>query len=343
MTTSARRPNVVTLNQLSDVVAAVPHLLGFHPTESLVAVAMTGRRERLSFSMRVDLPEPADEPEVVAVCVRAMRRAKADRVLLFVYTDDDHPQDELPREGLVERLVTSLPVPVCDALLVTDERVWSYLCADPVCCPSEGRRRERDTPGSLALAAAHALQGRSVLPSRDAVLAALAVPDDDVARLELALDRAAEAFLTAGESAERAGAATLLDDLLERYADPPAVVSADEAALLAVALHDIPFRDAAVLRCIEQLDDARALFGDLVRGALPPLDPPVCTLLAVAAYLQGDGPVAAVALERALRSNPDYGLAGLLATALQGQVSPADVRRALTGSTPRPRRSGRRR
>src|SRR4051794_15498383 len=163
MTTPARRPDVVRLTKLDDLVAAVPHLLGFHPSQSLVAIAMTGRRERLSFTMRVDLPVAEVEAEVVAMCVRAMVRVRAEQVLLFVYTDAAHREGDLPQAGLVEQIAAALPMPVRDALLVTDDRVWSYVCDDSACCPPEGRVREPDTPGAVALAAAHALQGHSVL------------------------------------------------------------------------------------------------------------------------------------------------------------------------------------
>src|SRR3954447_13801421 len=164
MPSTPRRADVVKLTGLDDIVAAVPHLLGFHPRESLVAVAMTGPRERLEFSMRVDLPAEGDEAQVAALCVRAMCRADAQRVLLFVYTDAGDPARALPHRALVDRITVELPMPVRDALLVTDDRVWSYLCTDPVCCPPAGRPRERDTTASLALAAAHALAGQSVLP-----------------------------------------------------------------------------------------------------------------------------------------------------------------------------------
>jgi len=343
MTSPARRAGVVRLTELADIVNAVPHLLGFHPTESLVAVAMTGRRERLSFSMRVDLPDDGDEEQVVDVCVRAMSRARAEAVLLFVYTDAAPADGSLPRDAFVEQLFDALPMPVRDALLVGAGRVWSYVCTDSVCCPPEGRPLVRETPGSLALAAAHALVGQSVLPSRDALVTSLRPLDDEDGELADATDRAAEVFLAAGEDGFRAGALAVLDDLLQRYADPPAAMTVDEAALVVVALHDNAFRDRVVQRCLDRSDEMRSLLGDLVRHALPPLDAPVCTALATVAYLQGDGAVAGAALDRAFASEPDYLLACLLDTALRDQVSPADVRRGLSGFTPAPRRrSGRR-
>jgi len=56
-------------------------------------------------------------------------------------------------------------VEVREAWLVTDDRIWSYVCDDERCCPAEGQVREQ-TPESLTLAAAHALYGDVVLPDR---------------------------------------------------------------------------------------------------------------------------------------------------------------------------------
>ncbi|HET6211748.1 MAG TPA: DUF4192 family protein, partial [Micromonosporaceae bacterium] len=44
----------------ADLLAAVPHLLGFRPDESLVVIGSQDRR--LTFACRVELPEPGDPP-----------------------------------------------------------------------------------------------------------------------------------------------------------------------------------------------------------------------------------------------------------------------------------------
>ena len=49
-------PTVVNIGELNDIVNAVPHLLGFTPTESVVVVSMRGLRERLELCLRVATP-----------------------------------------------------------------------------------------------------------------------------------------------------------------------------------------------------------------------------------------------------------------------------------------------
>ncbi|HEU5035244.1 MAG TPA: DUF4192 domain-containing protein [Mycobacteriales bacterium] len=339
---SSAIPEVVKLRELGDIVSAVPHLLGFHPTESLVAVSLRGPRERLSFSLRLDLLPSEHDDEVASMFAERMKQAKADAVLLFVYTDAPHDGVDLPRRQLIETLVRRLPMPVRDAVLVTAERLWSYVCADPHCCPPEGRRRDPQSPGTLALQAAHALHGDAVLPSRDAVVAAVSPIGGIAARsMQQALNRAAAAYACIGASDFLESSRQLMAEVMDRYADPPARLSDDETAQLVLALHDHVFRDEALLRCRRDEDLMRTLLQDLARRAMPPSDAPVCTLLGFVAYLKGEGVVAMTALERALDTDPSYSLARLLLAALQRQMTPRELRRILTQSVRRSARPAR--
>ena len=55
-------------------------------------------------------------------------------------------------------------------------------------------------------------------------------------------------------------------------------------------------------------------------------------LLAFSAYARGDGPLAGVSLEAALRCEPEHRMAGMLDTALQSGLRPEQIRElAVTG------------
>ena len=49
--------------------------------------------------------------------------------------------------------------------------------------------------------------------------------------------------------------------------------------------------------------------------------------LAFSAYARGDGPLAGVSLEAALRCEPGHRMAGMLDTALQSGLRPQDIRK----------------
>jgi hypothetical protein len=49
---------LIRLSSPADLLSAVPHLLGFHPTKSLTLLCLTGSgSSRLGLVARVDLPE----------------------------------------------------------------------------------------------------------------------------------------------------------------------------------------------------------------------------------------------------------------------------------------------
>ena len=70
------RPRL-TVRSPADLITAVPYLIGFHPTDSVVVVAMRGRR--IVFAARADLPEPGDRPGDAAGATSRRRHRPAGR------------------------------------------------------------------------------------------------------------------------------------------------------------------------------------------------------------------------------------------------------------------------
>lgn len=323
MPSRSAAPEVVRLSELSDIVAAIPYQLGFHPTESLVAIALTGARDRMTFTMRHDLMPPEEDAEVAKMCAERMAFADAKAVFLAVYTAQPRRPGRLPRRPLVRAISSALPMELRDAVLVDDQRVWSYMCSDTRCCPPAGRPLQPQSPGALNLAAAHAYVGDVVLPSREALVATTA-PVGGVAAVSMrqAIDRAAAA--TECDVVETSLA--LVDRLSAGYARGPVALSHDDAAQLMLGAHNVVFRDAIIGRLARGDDDAFRLVSDLARLAQPPLDAPAATMLAMGAYFHGDGVVALAAADRALASDPDYSLAQLLVHAIRNQMDPQHMR-----------------
>ena len=50
----------VRVGSPAGVLAVVPHLLGFHPSRSLVVLGVTGPSDRVTMAFRYDLPDPPD-------------------------------------------------------------------------------------------------------------------------------------------------------------------------------------------------------------------------------------------------------------------------------------------
>ena len=343
----ADRPARIRLRSPAEMAAAIPHLVGFRPEESLVVVSLRGPHKRIGLTMRFDLP-PADHDEHFAGVVAARLVADgASHALVACCTAATGDLPDLPRGELIDCIRAELrteDVALMDALLIREGRWWSYLCADLACCPIDGRVVEEATD----VAAAHALIGRSMLPDRSALVDSLR-PVGFLAReaMEQALDGAgdqvAERVLAGDIERVRAETVALVAELADRYADPAtASLSDDEAARVIVGLFDILGRDAVLTTSIgRDRDVMQALFTDVCRRALPPHDAPVCTVLAWPAYAGGNGSLTNVALERAYASDPDYSLAEILREALHRQVPPALLRETWLLASARPAEPGR--
>jgi hypothetical protein len=327
-------PVRVRLSRPADMAAAIPHLVGFRPDESLVVVSLRGPRKRIGLTMRFDLPPRSLDAQLADEIAVRLAADKAEFALVACCTSE-HPDDgPHPRTELIQRLQPKLrerDVGLLDALLIRDGRWWSYLCDDPGCCPAEGA----EIPAANDIAAAHALMGRAPLPTREA-LAEQIKPVTFVARraMEQALDVADTAmvdhFVDHGYQRPVKAPIDLLRSLITRFADPRnASMSNEEAASLIAGTKHVPTRDLMIAAALgHDLDVVQALFIELSRRAFPPHDAPTCTLLAASAYADGNGALANVALDRAIKSDPHYSLAELLREALHRQVPPSLMREA---------------
>ena len=360
-------PARLTLSTPGDVLEALPYLLGFHPAESVVALSLRGPRFRLGLHVRLDLPPPGHEHVLVARLVDPLAADRAERAMVVVYTGAGAPTGRaaapdaeepaaLPGREVVDAVESRLHgrgIALCEALLVSGGRWWSYRCTDPTCCPPQGRPLA-PAAGSSRVAAAATYAGMVALPSREDLVATLE-PVRFLARvgMEQALDRGAEALaarLASGEAREalREETRRRFEEALARFAEPPASLSDDETARLVLGLADVPLRDEVALRAVGDRGTALLdLLTYLVRRALPPADVAPATVLAMVAYQRGDGVLAGIALERALAGDPTYTLARLLDEALQRGVPPGAFRevraRTLAGRTPAGSSSGRHR
>lgn len=308
----------VRLSGPGELAAALPVLLGFVPRESVVLVCLDGTR--IGLTVRCDLPPAALAGALVDDLRRRLARAGAGRVHAFLCTEEPG-DDPWPR---LSALLRGLPAELVDLVLVRDGRWRSLLCADTACCPSDGLPLPEQAPALTLVRAEAALRGRAVLPDRSALVAALrppVVPPEVLAALgatELAL---AQEVVQDGRAACRA---RLLDAFRE------ALVKGRGSGELAVALHDVRVRDAVLAWSLRREERLLTLLLDLARTTPAPYDAPVCACLAWVAYQRGDGALTQVALDRALATDAQHGLAVLLQQALDGQVPPRTLRAVTT-------------
>ncbi|WP_369253244.1 DUF4192 domain-containing protein [Geodermatophilus amargosae] len=351
---------VIRLGDTGEVAAALPHLLGFHPAESVVLVSLRGTGgSRVGLTVRADLPPPAAARSLARTLAARVATDEPEAVLLAVVSEapDLHaphvlacdtaaplpPAPELPHRDVVHEVVLALDardVPVREALLVRSGRWWDYDCPYPCCAPGAGT----PLPGGASPLAAAAVAGGAVLAAGREVLTARITPSDDdpgaaamaAACLSAGREHAARLRALGREGlAAQAGAAISSavadcrpgpDTAATRLADPRVA-----RVLWALTLPEV--RDRALgLALGPDAAAAEVLWTECTRRAPVPLDGPPATLLAVSAWLRGDGAMANVALDRALAADPDAELPQLLADGLAACLPPSALR-ALISST----------
>jgi hypothetical protein len=310
----------------AELIAAVPYLIGFHPTDSVAVVAVHGKK--IIFAARHDLPAErlpddvarADAAEVAAVV--AGQGVTGATVIGY-----GEPARVTPTVLRVAGALVRASVPVLDELRVTNGRYWSYLCSDPGCCPVEGRLC---LPADNVIAASATYTGAVALPDRAALVAQLApvhAPGQAAAAARAAArlaelydrERHEGGFL---RQVRRSGRAAVRE--AERRYRAGKRLTDDEVAWLGVLLVHIPVRDYAWERTGEA-DWWTGLWTDVLRRVEPIQTPAPACLLSFAAWRAGQGALARVAVDRALAQEPLYELASLLSDLLKLGVHPRAV------------------
>ncbi|HEY9412660.1 MAG TPA: DUF4192 domain-containing protein [Jiangellaceae bacterium] len=325
---------VVTLSGPSDLVGVLPALIGFRPSESLVVLCMHGSRLRTGLAMRFDLPPEERRGAVVAEAVRCAVGEGADAVLVVCYTDGADTQQELPQTTLVQAVVEAALVQgvgVVDALLVRGKAWFSYTC-EAECCPRSGTPLPDPGEGAAGrFAAEAALHGRVIRASRAELEASVRGP---VAVREIAVrqvfDRAAATLAAEwehhGPGAAHAQTVSLVEAAVARRGGGGRVVTDDQAARIVTGLDDRWARDDVATLPVEDQAAFLDVLVELARRTPDGRSAAICTVVAWVAYQHGNGALANVALDRALRDDPAYVMARVLLEAMGARVHPSRMR-----------------
>ncbi|MFJ4341109.1 DUF4192 domain-containing protein [Streptomyces sp. NPDC088915] len=207
-TSGPTRTQQITLRGPAELADALPFMLGFHPTDSVVLVALHGERGRFGGRVRLGIPssprEWASTADHLAECLvegGARVGARPDGIVVFLC------QDPVPGETgrrvmerlrpFAQRLRTAcgaLDIPVYEALCISDGLYFSYCCPDARCCPPDGTPLALSGTTVMAATAAYAgVQLRGTLRDMEARLKPAGGPGEEEQRA--ALDAAAASIV----------------------------------------------------------------------------------------------------------------------------------------------------
>ncbi|MFZ4485862.1 MAG: DUF4192 domain-containing protein [Candidatus Nanopelagicales bacterium] len=338
------------------LVASLPYLLGFQPSESLVVVWTKGGR--ILLTQRVDLPATGDGVDLAdfaRILVQPLKGHEPDEAVIVVVDgscdvhcdgsdvhavadggqegyrterDEFGAADPMPRRELVDavmRALAAMDVSVRDALEVSGDRFRSYLCVEE-CCPPAGRIV--DPVVANAVAASFAVRGVSALASRADLVSVLEPDPAGVARIEpLIVNREQElddALGAGGSAAVESWRDEQVDRLTSLIFEGGELADADTVTLL-VGLCDVRVRDTLLWHLNGASEPYACLDRLLIGLRLAPNGyvAPIATCAALLAWLLGDGARAAIAIDRALNDDPAYSLAVLVGTSISAGLPPS--------------------
>lgn len=303
----------ILVTEPRDLIAATPHLLGFYPSESLVMHVVN--RLSLTLTMRMTLPEqPWLYRAIARHAVDIVRIHHGTSAALILVTASRVPR--LAGHLHAEFAAADIPVEILGTPQISEGREWF----------SYGDDQETGVipdPSTSPLAMDSVLRGQVTYPSREHLAATLAPDPDEALTRRAAL--IAHHTPTAGRDTTQARYERVRGEV-ECTAHRYTPLSDEQIAALAVALQDPRVRD----RCLGFTTDARAtaaerLWTELTRQCPAPQRAEPAVLLAMYAYIRGDGALAVIALDRALDAHPHHTLAGLLLRAVNRGIPPTEL------------------
>ncbi|GGO94127.1 hypothetical protein GCM10011584_34450 [Nocardioides phosphati] len=293
----------LTLKNPADVIAAVPHIIGFQPTDSLVAVGIGG------MSARIDHPHNSGDLIESCIALGSAFRKHPSPVMLVSFTDTaSDAEDALTCIGAMVEDVA----PVLARIHVTSTGEWFDHVTET------GGRVTLADHDRIAVEAAW-IGAAAPVASREALAVSLAGDTAPVA-----------ALLDATRIRDTKTETAWITSRINEFLTTGDHLSDDDAAHLLVALANVEFQYAAA-RLLTKANARQMvdLLRDLTRRAPDRVRPAAALLLGLAAWMQGHGALAWVAYEAA--DDAGHPIAKFIAHVLRDAIRPTES--ALAGLT----------
>ncbi|MGH3997880.1 MAG: DUF4192 domain-containing protein, partial [Pseudonocardiaceae bacterium] len=281
--------------------------------------------KRLGLTLRADLVDNAQAPLLAEQLLLPIARQRPTGVAVVVIGGEPTPDGDPPHRVLVDVLddmLTSAGLPLVHAAWaaqIVGGTPWRCY-DDPLCVGTVS------DPAASPLAAATVAAGAVTFSSREELVALLEGEDPAALQRREVLLEAADADhpMSSRLIAQRFAR---LKQLHRAAAAGDILLSDNTVAEVASALCDHRVRDACLPWCSGPgAVAAERLWLALVRATPAPERAEPAALLALVAYLRGDGALAGVALDAALEACPQHSLSGLLRAALDGGLPPEVLR-----------------
>ena len=336
----------------SSLVASCAPLLGFEPTDCVVAFIVDVPGRSGPVLARMDLGDPGSAPRLARDLTRGIvgTRGSVADLVAFIDADDESERAGLPSTPMLDALADCLEDAgiAVGACLSTNGHVWwSHGCPDSACC---GRAEPLDPSVVTRVRAEYVYAGYAPLGSREEIAARITPdPAGQAGVAEVLLRSRPPSRVERWRDSQVRQLYRLLGPT-GTGAQPAGSPIGGQAARLTPArtarallgLADIRVRDCVLLRLVraEPADSGAwrhtvEVLSQIVRMAPGGSGAPPATLLAIVAWMRGDGALANAALDRSDEDDPEYRLARLVRQVMANGIDPNLWRSAMAGLTER--------
>lgn len=314
--------NIQTPRQL---IAAIPHLVGFHPDNSLVLVAFDD--DEISSFVRIDFPAESEVFVFPEILQRVIGTLDNPHLVAIAYVEAQRfqsaPTQITDTAAKVTKYCDERSWPVLDLLLVTDSTWRSLMCTDGSCCPIEGHQLTDEIP---ATEVDFVVAGSSPFASRETLAARLAHRElaEQKDEFDATFQEVKQEVEKKLASLETSKIAHLVDEIMLNLSKTNNC-EFHFVARCAVGIQNIRVRDGLLRQIFDNPAARSCVRSNLfeIVSLVPSRYVAACaTVLAGCAWLDGNGALARIATDTALEADSTYSLARLLDTALSHGIPP---------------------
>jgi hypothetical protein len=298
-----------TLTSANDLITAIPFLIGFHPTNSIVLISV--KDGAIGLAMRIDLPEHLVSKQIDLLAHHFLRD-QSEAALLVAYMPENRDDGDSILISLGAGLIRN-GVDIQESIVVQSNRYRSIICRDQSCCPPIGK--EMPEINASEIAAEHVIAGIPMPFENISQLIETLSPDP----ASLALSWASEVSTFAIDDddldvgALRRDGVETMDLLLDDFRMGYGVTNRTLVARMIGRMSDLQVRDYAMgVHSEDTYDIYFTMWREVLRLAPIGFVAPIACIVAAMAYEGGDGALAQKALDRALDDDEHYPLAALL-------------------------------
>lgn len=298
-----------TLTSAHDLITAVPFLIGFHPTNSLVMISV--RDNAIGMAMRIDIPASLESDEINLLAHHFIRD-RAEQALLLAYMPDERDDGDSLLISLAAGLLHN-GVEVKESIVISNGRYRSIICRDRECCSPAGSAMPQIEDSQFAV---------------EHVIAGIPMPFADISELvgsiaadEQSLSRSwyheVDAYSIDEESPDlaalRRDGVEVMELLLDEFRIGRGPTDRRLVARMIGRMSDVQVRDYALgIHSEDTFDLYFMMWRELLKMAPAGFVAPIACIVGAMAYEGGDGALAHKALDRAIEDDEQYPLAALL-------------------------------